>query len=78
MTDLDLVPSDIIPLVNYTWDWSFAKIDSNKKAINDCGWFPFNRNLLLNPVLREIMTENDLAEEKEVGLNSQVQHRTKT
>jgi hypothetical protein len=69
MTELDLVPTDIIPLVNYAWDRSFARVQSNQKAINDRGWFPLNRNLLLNPVLRETMTDKDLAEEKEEGLN---------
>jgi hypothetical protein len=29
MTHVDLVPTDIIPLVNYAWECSFVKIESN-------------------------------------------------
>ena len=44
---LQLVPTDIIPLVNLCWDDSFANVRTNKKAIVERGWAPFNRNLLL-------------------------------
>jgi hypothetical protein len=47
MTHVDLVPTDIIPLVNYAWEQSFVKVESNKRAICDHGWYPLNRNLLL-------------------------------
>jgi hypothetical protein len=69
VTGDDLVPTDIIPLVVYSWQKSFAVVDTNKKAICDRGWYPLNRILLLEPVLRETMTPNDVQKEKEEGLN---------
>ena len=39
-------PTDVIPIVNYSWDRSMAKVESNKKAIAERGWNPLNRNLL--------------------------------
>jgi hypothetical protein len=65
----DLIPTDIIPLVVYAWHCSFAIVASNKKAICERGWFPLNRILLLEPVLRETMTIKDIEQEKEEGLN---------
>jgi hypothetical protein len=69
MTHVELVPTDIIPLVNYAWEQSFMKVESNKRAICDRGWYPLNQNLLLEPVLRETMTLKDLEEEKAAGLH---------
>jgi hypothetical protein len=69
VTGDDLVPTDIIPLVVYSWKRSFAGVDTNKKAIYERGWYPLNRMLLLDPVLRETMTERDVQKEKEEGLN---------
>jgi hypothetical protein len=40
--------SDAIPLVNITWTLSFARVDTNKKAIVNRGWYPANRMLLLD------------------------------
>ena len=48
---LRLLPTDIIPLINYAWSQSFAKVEGNKKAISDREWFLYNRNLLLEPEL---------------------------
>jgi hypothetical protein len=69
MMSVELVSTDIIPLVNYAWDLSFALVDSNKKAIWERGWCPLNRNLLLHPSLRETMTDIDIMNEQEEGLN---------
>jgi hypothetical protein len=69
MTDVDLVPTDIIPLVNYALERSFCKIQSNKRAICDRGWYPLNRCLLLEPILRETMTQKDIEDEKSEGLH---------
>jgi hypothetical protein len=41
--------TDIIPLSNYSWKGSFARIKSNKKALSERGWAPLNYNLLLHP-----------------------------
>ena len=51
-----LQATDIIPMLNYAWERSFAIVPSNKKAINQRGWYPFNRNLLLHPELIATMT----------------------
>jgi hypothetical protein len=51
MANVDLLPTDIIPLVNYAWEHSFMRVETNKKAICDRGWYQLNRNLLLEPVL---------------------------
>ena len=39
---------DIIPLVNRAWDKSFARKDTNMKAIRMSGWNPCNMALLTN------------------------------
>jgi hypothetical protein len=82
MTHVELVSTDIIPLVNYAWERSFMKVESNKRAICDRGWYPLNRNLLLEPILRETMTLKDLEEEKATGLHpgydSQLQQEDNT
>ena len=50
---LTFKPTDIIPIVNRAWNRSFAKADSNRRAIVDRGWYPCNYNLLTKPeVLR--------------------------
>lgn len=41
--------SDVIPLVNYAWADSFARIASNKRAICQRGWNPLNQAILLHP-----------------------------
>jgi hypothetical protein len=69
MMKVELVSTDIIPLVNYAWSRSFAVVESNKKAIWERGWFPLNRNLLLHPSLRETMTEGDIQAEIDEGLH---------
>ena len=48
---------EIIVLLNYAWERSFARTASNKKAIVDRGWFPYNRNLLTLPEICSTMTK---------------------
>ena len=55
-------PYDIMPLVNAAWKDSFSKVATNKNAISERGWFPYNRALLLNAQIRSTMTN----EEKEL------------
>ena len=50
--NIQLLLTDIIPLVNKAWKESFAKVNSNKKAILERGWGPLNRYLLTN---REVL-----------------------
>ena len=54
-----MTPTDIIPLINYAWEHSVAKVAGNKKAICERGWFPFNQNLLLHPELMQTMTKDE-------------------
>jgi hypothetical protein len=42
---------DIIGLVHHLWNASFAKVESNKKAIRNRGWNPLNYKLLDHPEL---------------------------
>ena len=41
------------------------RVDKNKDAICERGWFPYNRNLLNNASLRSTMTDADIASESE-------------
>ena len=59
MSKPSIESTDIIPLHNYAWENSFAKVESNKKAIAERGWNPLNRNLLLNPQIRSTMTQDE-------------------
>jgi hypothetical protein len=68
MSQLELIPYDIIPIVNYAWQGSFDNLENNRKAILDRGWWPLNRMLLLHPDLHNSMTTNDYKEEREQGL----------
>jgi len=46
---LNLLRTDVIPIVNAAWKKSFAKTSSNLKAIQDRGWGPLNKILLHHP-----------------------------
>ena len=46
---MNLVRTDIIPIVNYAWEKSFNNVTNNLKAIADRGWGPLNRVLLSHP-----------------------------
>jgi hypothetical protein len=50
-------PTDIIPIINYAWDRSFARCESNKTAIVERGWNPLNYSLLTDPEV--IRTKED-------------------
>jgi hypothetical protein len=68
MSQLELIPYDIVPIVNYAWQGSFDNIQNNKKAILNRGWWPLIRMLLLHSDLRKSMTIHDLKQEGEEGL----------
>ena len=55
--------TDIIPLINKAWNDSFARILKNKNAIAERGWYPLNRNILLNEELRSTMTPTEVCNE---------------
>ena len=46
---LNLLRTDVIPIVNYAWDRSFSKKHTNLQAIRDRGWGPLNKILLSHP-----------------------------
>jgi len=54
--DSSLRSTDLMPLINFVWANSFARVEQNKKAIVDRGWNPLNYNLLTNSELRATMT----------------------
>ena len=56
--------TDIIPAVNLAWKDSFARPATNKDAMVEKGWGPFNLNLLLNEQIRMTMNEDDKEWEK--------------
>ena len=49
MAHLSLQKTDTIPIVNYSWERSFAIVENNKKALLQRGWSPMNRALLVDP-----------------------------
>ena len=73
---MELVPTDIIPMVNKAWPVSFGCEITNKKAICDRGWYPYNRNLLNNEDLRMKMTKEDKKRKRKYFVCSP--ERTKT
>ena len=50
---------EIIGIINYAWAKSFARVESNKKAIAERGRFPYNRNLMLDPSIRASITKEE-------------------
>ena len=59
VAEIEILPSDIIPIVNYAWNHSFADVKGTKEAIVQRGWFPLNKNLLLLEEIRNTMTPDD-------------------
>ena len=66
--DLQLLKTDIIPLVRKAWPMAFGRIRNNLNAISERGWNPYNRNLLLHPSLRAKMTEEMIQNERDSGI----------
>ena len=56
---LDLLHTDVIPIVNYAWTCSFAKERTNLKAISDRGWGPVNWILLSHPEIQSTNLKNE-------------------
>mmetsp|Transcript_25328 Transcript_25328/g.29831 ORF Transcript_25328/g.29831 Transcript_25328/m.29831 type:complete len:179 (+) Transcript_25328:1555-2091(+) len=56
-------PYEIIPIINAAWDKSFGRVSTNKKAIAERGWWPYNRNLLLHTKIRATMTDDEKSKE---------------
>ena len=62
--DMYLGRTDIIPLINECWHQAYGDKNSNRRAIAERGWYPYNRNLLLHPIIRASMTESMIDDEK--------------
>ena len=58
-------PYQIIRIVNAAWPKSFSRIESNKKAIVERGWLPYNRELMPHPMIRASIINEE--EELESG-----------
>ena len=63
-SEIELVPTDILPMIHEIWLLSFADIVGNKQAIAERGFYPLNKNLLLNDMLRRTMTDYNKEEER--------------
>ena len=66
--NLHLMRSDIVPLVNATWPLAFGNVESKRRAITERGWGPFNKNLLLHPLICTYMTETMMNDEIKKGI----------
>ena len=53
-----ILPTDTIPIINYAWKRSFAKVDTNKKGIAARGWALLNYNLLTNSQIQPTMRKS--------------------
>ena len=66
----NLEKTDIVPIVNYAWKQSFAKVESNKKAIRERGWKPLNRMLLVHDEVVKSEQKHDDSPSFEFSLSS--------
>ena len=67
-SELELIPTDIIPMIRIEWDSSFGDIEGNKEAIASTGWNLLTCCLLLHPMLRRTMSSHDIQTECENNL----------
>ena len=56
-------PYDIMPIISYSWDKSFAVVESNEKTIVERGWYPYNQNLMTYPEIRASITKEEAENE---------------
>ena len=74
--DIELLTTDIIPLINKAWGKSFSELESNKKSIAECGWFPYNQNILMHKQICDTMTMKEIETDKK-GISDINFHRIK-
>ena len=60
---MQLVQTDIIPMVNLSYPGLFGNRRTNKKALAARGWNPYNHILLLDPTIRATIATEQLKEE---------------
>ena len=65
LSGLQMMPTDIISLVNKAWEVSFRRVRTNKNSISERGWLPYKRNLLLNTDIQSSMALRDTEGEKQ-------------
>ena len=61
---MELLPTDIVPLINKAWVSSFSEVEPKKKSIAERGCFPYNQNLLMHKELRDTMNMKYIEPEK--------------
>ena len=61
---------DIMTIISRAWYKSFHCVDSNKKAIAERGWFPYNRNLMTYPIIRSSITKEE--KDEEISTSSEI------
>jgi hypothetical protein len=63
--------TDIVGLVTYAWEHSFARQDTNKKAVAERGWGPLNYNILLHPEINSNKSSDNVltSDAKQEDLN---------
>ena len=64
-----LTDTDMMPIINYAWNRSFARVDKNQQAITDRGWNPLNRALLIDNDIRATMTRQEKLNETSENSN---------
>ena len=67
-SELELVPTDIMPMINYGWSNSFGDLQENCEALASTGWNPLTKVLLLHPALHRMMSDHDRQVKLELGL----------
>ena len=65
---LELLPTDMIPMILYAWNVSFADVAGNQEVIAERGLNLLNKNLLLLEELLRTMTESDKIEMNSLGI----------
>ena len=61
---LQILPTEIMMMINHAWPLSFGNVRTNKKAIEERGWCPFNGSLLLDEEIRQTMTIDETRKEE--------------
>ena len=66
--EMELRPTDIISIIHQAGVKSFSEVESNKKSISECGWFPYIQNILLHKQFCDTMTMKDIETGKNCSL----------
>ena len=72
---MELLSTDIIPIINKAWENLFSEVEPNKKAIVERGWSPYNINLLIHQQLCDSMTMKYIWNWEEMCIGAIIFHR---